>query len=112
MMDSDEREIYNYLKSWQSVFLSAREISRRAGGKNRFREDEGWAKPSLVKMAKKGIVETDAAGYYRLKPMDKPVGKRKIWVSPQIAIALKKSGKDFGVIIDDNDEMDKYYNSL
>jgi hypothetical protein len=112
MMDSDEREIYCYLKSWQSAFLSAREISRRAGGKNRFREDEGWAKPSLVKMAKKGIIETDAAGHYRLKPIDKPAGKRKIWVSPQVAIALKRSGKDFSAIINDIDEMDIYSNSL
>ena len=50
-MDADEREIYYYLKSRRNLFLSAREICRHAGGKNRFRKEPEWAKPVLIRMA-------------------------------------------------------------
>lgn len=112
MMDSEEREIYYYLKSWKAEFISSREICRRAGGKRRFRHDEEWAKPVLARMLEKGIVETDAAGHYRLKPMDKKVRKGKRWVSPQIARILKESGKDFNAVLIDDAEMDRYYDNL
>src|SRR5690349_11673037 len=105
MMDADEREIYYYLKSWRTEYLSAREICRRAGGKKKFRGNEEWAKPVLARMAEKGIVETDPAGHYRLKPMDKKSRKAKHWVSPQIARILKESGKDFNDVVMADDEM-------
>jgi len=113
MMDSDEREIYYYLKSWRNEYLSSREICRRAGGKKRFRQEEEWAKPILARMVEKGIVETDAAGHYRLKPMDKRKGRKgNRWVSPQIANVLRASGKDFTNVIMDDETMDRYYESL
>lgn len=112
MMDSEEREIYFYLKSWRQEFISAREICRRAGGKRRFRVEPEWAKPVLTRMVEKGIAETDAAGHYRLKPIEKKLRKGKRWVSPQIARVLRESGKDFKEVIMDDDEMDRYYESL
>jgi hypothetical protein len=111
-MDADEREIYYYLKSWKKEFISSREVCRRAGGKKRFRQDEEWAKPVLLRMVEKGILENDTGGHYRLKPMDKQVQKSKRWVSPQIARILKESGKDFNSVLIDDAEMDKYYESL
>lgn len=112
MMDSDEREIYYYLKSWKEEFISSREICRRAGGKKRFRQAEEWAKPVLTRMVDKGILETDTGGHYRLKPIDKKTRKGKRWVSPQVARVLRQSGKDFSEVIMDEDEMDKYYQNL
>ena len=112
MMDSDEREIYYYLKSWKLEFISARDICRRAGGKKRFRSDEEWAKPILVRMMEKGIIETNTSGQYRLKPIDKNNRKNKRWVSPQIARLLKESGKDFNEVITSDNDTDVYYNSL
>jgi len=112
MMDSDEREIYYYLKPWRDEFMSAREICRRAGGKKRFRMDEDWAKPVLARMAEKGIVETDAAGHYRLKPIERKTRRGKRWVSPHIARILRQSDKDFNEVIIDDEEMDRYYDSL
>jgi hypothetical protein len=112
MMDADEREIYYYLKSWKKEFISSREICRRAGGKKRFRQDEEWAKPVLLRMVEKGILETDTGGHYRLKPMDKRIRRSKRWVSPQIARILRESGKDFDAVLIDDAEMDKYYESL
>lgn len=112
MMDSDEREIYYYLKSWKEHYLSAHEICRRAGGKRRHRQEPEWAKPVLTRMVEKGILETDAAGYYRLKPIDPRGRKIKRWVSPQVAKILNQSGKDFTHVIPDEEEMDKYYENL
>jgi len=112
MMDADEREIYYYLKSWRQEFLSAREICRRAGGRKRFRLEPEWAKPVLARMMERGIVEADAAGHYRLKPMDKRIRKGKRWVSPQIARILRESGKDFNEVLIDDAEMDRYYESM
>lgn len=111
-MDAEEREIYFYLKAWKHVFVSAREICRRAGGKHRFRQDPDWAKPALARMVERGILETDAAGHYRIRPPDKKVTGPKRWVAPQVACILKQSGKDFSGILEDEDELDRYYDSL
>ena len=68
-MDADERAIYYYLKSRRPQCVSDRDIGRHAGGKRRFRYNPEWAKPVLLRMIERGILETDAEGYYRLKPM-------------------------------------------
>jgi hypothetical protein len=109
MMDADEREIYYYLKGWQGQFVSPREIARRAAGKQRFRESADWAKPILIRMVERGVLEADAAGYYRIKPIQKRERRQK-WVSPHIAKILKESGKDFSqaFVVDE----DEYYENL
>jgi hypothetical protein len=112
MMDADEREIYYYLKPWRNEYISAREICRRAGGKKKFRDNQEWAKPVLARMVEKGILETDAAGHFRLKPIEKSLRKSKRWVSPQVARILRESGKDFKEVLIDDAEMDKYYENL
>ena len=114
-MDADEREIYYFLKAWRQEFLSSREICRHAGGKRRFRAESEWAKPALLRMVGRGILETDPSGHYRLKPppMTKAQRQRR-WASPQVAKILKSSGRDFSediVTIDDKD-LDDYYDSL
>lgn len=90
-MDSDEREIFNYLKTWGKDYVSVREICRRAAGKKRFGEDPDWAKPILVVMHERGILERDVTGRYRVKPKSKKGGAGR-WVSPQIAQLLKQNG--------------------
>lgn len=112
-MDAEEREIYYYLKGWRHEFISSREICRRAGGKKRFHREPEWAKPVLTRMVERQILEVDPAGHYRIKPIDeKQIGKKKHWVSPQIARILQSSGKDFTHIVMSEDEMDRYYDSL
>jgi len=105
-MDSDEKEICNYLKSHHGEFVSAREIARRAGGKWRFRDEPNWATQSLLRLIEKGILESDASGYYRLRKVDGT--KPKKWISPQIKAILEKSGKDFGDILE-VDEQDDFF---
>ena len=70
--------------------MAAREICRRAGGRRKYDEDHEWAKPILTRMVERGILETNAEGQYRVKPIKKH--KEGKWVSPDIAKILKESG--------------------
>jgi hypothetical protein len=112
-MDADEREIYYFLKPYRNESLSGKEICRRAGGKRRYRADENWAIPAILRMVERGVLETDSSGAYRLKP--KPDAKHKMqrWISPQIKHTLRTSDKNFDHIIEiTEDELDAYYESL
>lgn len=108
-MDGDEREIYYFLKTRGEEYVNAVEIARRAGGKKKFHEDPDWAKPILMRMTERGILQGDALGRYRVKPVARK-GKDKRWVSPDIAKILEESG----VKVEDANELgsDDYYEQL
>ena len=111
-MDADEREIYQFLKSWGTEFVHTREICRRAGGKRRFHENPEWAKPVLLRMTDRGILESNATGHFRLKPIPRK-NKGKRWVSPDIAKILKESGVQVESAGDEGDVApDEYYDQL
>jgi hypothetical protein len=110
-MNALEREIYYYLKSRRRQFITVREISRRTGGRRRFRAFPDWAMQVLSGMADRGIVERDAEGCYRLKPIPPKATAGKRWVSPAMAEILKQSGKAFDNLIT-ADEEDQYYENL
>src|SRR5215831_4794725 len=82
-MDADEKDICEFLKSWQGQFVAVREICRRAGGKWRFKEDANWAVPVLQRLQEQGIVESDSTGHFRLIPEKNRKDKKKWWVSPE-----------------------------
>jgi len=88
-MDPDEREIFQFLKTWGATFVAAREIARRASGKRKFHDDPDWAKPLLVRMTERGILESDSLGRYRIKPVSRK-GRNKRWVAPDIAKVLQE----------------------
>jgi predicted transcriptional regulator len=90
-MDADEREIINYLKTWGSTYVNAKEIARRACTKKRFHEEPDWAKPVLLRLVEKGFLESDISGRYRLKPESKH-DKTKRWVAPDIKEILEEGG--------------------
>lgn len=90
-MTADERDIFQFLKTWGVKFVGAAEIARRAGNKRRFYTEPDWAKPVLAQMADRGILETDAHGRYRIKPVSRK-DKQKRWVAPDIAKILQESG--------------------
>jgi hypothetical protein len=110
-MDATEREIYYYLKAHRRHFIPMREISRRTGSKRRFQSSPDWARPVLDEMARRGILESDKEGAYRLKPMPKPDASGKVWAAPHLAKILKASGKSFDRILTAQDE-DDYYDRL
>ena len=94
LMDADERDISLYLKGFPDQFISLKEISRRAGGKRRYRQDPEWAEPVVARLVEKGILESDSTRHYRLKMPPKKEGSTR-WVSPQIRKILEGSGKNF-----------------
>ena len=49
-MDTDERDIFQFLKTWGAEFTNAKEVARRAASKKRFYDDPDWAKPVLMRM--------------------------------------------------------------
>lgn len=105
-MTADEFYIYNYLKQTPLLFISGRDIARRAAGKRRFREAPDWAKPALRRMVNKEILESDGTGSYRIKPKKEVEADGRRWVSPAMARILKRSDKSFGdsVTIEIEDE--------
>ena len=102
-MDADERDICLYMKGFPGQFVSFAEISRRAGGKRRYRNEPEWATPVLYRMIEKGIIESDSTGHYRLKVRPKRE-KPSRWVSPQIRKILEKSGKEFDGVFEVDEE--------
>ena len=109
-MDAVERQIYHYLKSRRPKSVSARDINRHVG-RRKFRYNPEWARSALLRMVERGILETDAEGSYRLKPIPKKDTKGKHWASPEIADILKASGKEFNNLLTAQDE-DEYYEKL
>ena len=108
-MDSDEREIYQFLKTWGTEYVGAMEIARRATNKKRFYEEPDWAKVVLMRMADRGVLESDSQGRYRIKPVSRK-GKNKRWVEPDIAKILHESGVE--VETGDGTAPDEYYEQL
>jgi hypothetical protein len=111
-MDTEEREIFQFLKNWGADFTSAAEICRRAGTKKKFYDDPNWAKAILMRMEERAILESDIHGRYRIKPVSRRK-KGKQWVAPNIAEILKESG----VEVDEAGEGaeladDEYYEQL
>jgi hypothetical protein len=87
-MDSDERDIIQYLHTWGEQFVSFREIARRAN-KRRFLEDTDWPRPVLMRLVDHGVVEGDISGRYRLMPEEE--GEQ--WVAPDIEKLLREDGE-------------------
>jgi predicted transcriptional regulator of viral defense system len=108
-MDGDEREIYQFLKTWGTTYVGATEIARRATIKKRFYEEPDWAKQVLLRMEDRGILESDSQGRYRIKPASTR-DKNKRWVAPDIAKILQESGVE--VAAGDGAAPDEYYDQL
>jgi hypothetical protein len=108
-MDSEEQEIFYFLKTWGEEFVSAKEIARRASGRQKFHKNPEWAKPLLMRMQERGVLESDTSGRYRIKPVAKK-NKNTRWVSPDIAKILEESG----VKVEGTSETgtDEYYDQL
>jgi hypothetical protein len=66
MVSFEERLILDFLRASPTVFFSAAEISRRAGGHRKFTENPHWAQTHLNHLFDKRLVQRDAQGHYRL----------------------------------------------
>lgn len=108
MLMPDEKLIVDYLKTQTVLFVSGREIARRADCRRRFEQDRGWALPALLELLNKGLIETDGLGAYRLIRKDESRKRFIRPISPQIMQILRNSGKYFdGVPIDLEQEIEQ-----
>lgn len=110
-MDTDERDIFQFLKIWGAGFTAPREISRRAGSKRMFHNNPDWAKPILLRMEERGILESDLQGRFRIKP----VGKQKSvepGAAPDVAQILAESGVAVETGVAGAIAADDYYEKL
>src|ERR1044071_5988921 len=89
-MDADEREIFRFLETWGNNFTHAKEIARRAGNKRKFNDDPEWAKPVLLRMTDRGILEMDIYGRFRIKPISEKTKTQ--WVVPDASKVLEENG--------------------
>lgn len=110
-MDSDEREIFYYLKSRGREYIPMRELSRHVGSKRRRRASPDWARPFLLSMLERGILEGGEEAGFRIKPIPRKSTQGKRWASPELAKILKASGKAFDNVVTAEDE-DEYYERL
>jgi len=94
-MDADEREIYDFLKSFRHEYIGAKEIAKRAGGKWRFREDPNWPIPAITRLVERKIVETDGYGHFRLSAKEKK--EKKQFISPEMKKILEQGGQQFEI---------------
>lgn len=108
-MDIEEREIFLFLRTYAPSYVNGREICRRAGGRRRYDEDHEWAKPILLRMVERGILETNSEGQFRVKPTKRKKGAK--WVSPDIAKILKESGVEVDTA-EPEAHSDDYYEQL
>jgi hypothetical protein len=95
-MDTEEREIFQFLKIWSGSFISAREIARRAGSKRRFHDNPDWAKPLLLRMEERDILESNAKGHFRIKPV-----ARHKWTAPTTEAEVSPIPQEGGAAVEE-----------
>ena len=93
IMDSEEKEIFEYLKTFGDQFVAAREICRRAGGRKKYDKSPHWAMALLPMMVDKEILESDSSARYRIR-MERKKSKEKHWLAPHIKKILEEKGVD------------------
>jgi len=81
-MGRDEQDILEFLKQFDT-FVSRKEITKRVGGKSRFRKNPNWARPILDRLVVEGVLEANEHDHYRLKGdshrKDRPQKKKNIY---------------------------------
>jgi len=81
-MGHDATDILEFLKQFDT-FVSRKEITKRVGGKSRFRKNPNWARPILDRLVVEGVLEANEHDHYRLKGdshrKDRPQKKKNIY---------------------------------
>ena len=64
-LSAEALDILDYLNTASGRFVSLPEISRRAGGRQRFKASPGWAKMLLPSLLEAGLIEVNERGHCR-----------------------------------------------
>jgi hypothetical protein len=105
-LSAEALDILAYLKTDSGRFFSMAEISRRAGGRQRFEESPGWARRLLPQLLEANLVETNPRGHYRFFATAQPTAPAISTVAPPKRRAIVgddyfPSGKVHGIVAGD-----------
>jgi hypothetical protein len=64
--EQDEKLVLDYLRAYPECFVSATEVARKAGGRQRFVEDPQWASRTLLNLLARRLVQMNESGHYRI----------------------------------------------
>ena len=65
-MNTDENEIFEFLRGYGDNYVSVAEISKRLQHRKRYDTDRNWARPLLRRMELDGLLEANDFGEYRI----------------------------------------------
>jgi hypothetical protein len=85
-------DVINYLKTFPGRYIAMMEISRQAGGRQRFKETPAWAKSLMNPLVEAGIIEMNERGHYRAKEAERPAATP----TPSARAVKKPRGKIVG----------------
>jgi hypothetical protein len=92
----EAQDVLNYLKSFTGRYVALMEISRQAGGRQRFKENPNWAKALVAPLVEADLLEMNERGHYRLKNKDAGQKAAAPARSPAPRPAKKIQGKVVG----------------
>jgi hypothetical protein len=70
-MTSEGLTILQFMECDTEAWYSRKEISRRAVNRQEFEMNPQWATAALANLLNEGVIETNAAGLYRITPPKK-----------------------------------------
>lgn len=70
MLNAEQQQVLNFLRSSPDTWFAAREVSRRAGTRAQFEEEPRWAINSLRYLFDMKLVERDSQAHYKFRDPD------------------------------------------
>jgi hypothetical protein len=66
MVNAEQQQVLNFLRSSPDACFSAMEVSKRAGNRKQFEKDPRWAINCLRYLLDLKLIERDGQGHYKL----------------------------------------------
>ena len=64
-MTAEESDVLNFLKGSPETWFNRREIAKKAGGRQRFEEDNFWCARVLQSLLEQELIEQNDTGHYK-----------------------------------------------
>jgi hypothetical protein len=72
-----ETAVVDFLRVTPTLFVTRREIARKAMGREAFEENQRWIDAPLASLLAKGLIEKDESGHFRIHLGPPPETKRR-----------------------------------
>jgi len=70
MLNAEQQQVLNFLRSSPEAWFSGMEVSRRAGTRAQFEEEPRWAVNCLRYLVDMKLVERDSSAHYKFRDPD------------------------------------------